>query len=189
MTEFLYKGKPYRFSKVAANFRNVKKQLPRVLGTTAANYFIDSFKRQGWRDRSLSPWAKRKDQGKKNKGRALLVRSGRLRGSIRITEAIWARTVVATSVLYALAHNEGVNRTVAVRSYIRHNYTRVKETYTTRKGTTRNRTMRKVDGEYQVKSHNRKMNLPQRQFMGDSEVLNRKFDQVVTRAVDAIFEV
>ncbi|MDO9255422.1 MAG: phage virion morphogenesis protein [Bacteroidales bacterium] len=186
--EFTYKGKPYSFKQVALNFHKVRKQIPGVLGTIAVNYFKDSFRRQGWRDRSLKYWPRRSKNFRKDNGRAILVKSGRLRNSIRIEQAVFARTVVGTSVPYADAHNSGVSRTVAVRSHQRHTYSKVKETYTTRKGTTRSRTMRKVDGSYQVKAHSRKMNLPQRQFMGDSKVMFMKFDKAVIQAVDKIFE-
>lgn len=186
--EFTYKGKPYSFRQVVVNFQRVKQQLPAVLGTIAVNYFTDSFRRQGWRDFNIVPWAKRKASAKNNRGRAILVRSARLRNSIRLQQATWARTTVATSVPYATAHNEGYTGTVQVRGHKRHIYTKHKEAYTTRKGTTRNRTARKAAGEYDVKAHSRKMSLPQRQFMGDSEVMNRKFDVAVTRAVDKIFD-
>lgn len=187
-TEFTYHGKPYSFKQVALKYHKVRMQLPGVLGTVAVNYFKDSFRRQGWRDRNLVPWAKRKDGSKRNKGRALLVQSGRLRNSIRLQTANIKQIVIATSVPYAEAHNEGVNRSVTVKAHNRHSYTKVKETYTTRKGTTRNRTMRKQGGEYAVKSHQRKMNMPQRQFMGDSEIMFRKIDQAVIRAIDKVFE-
>lgn len=163
-------------------------QLPQVMGTIAMNYFKDSFKRQGWRDRSLTPWAKRKAGSPRNKGRAILISSGRLRNSIRIQQADPRMTVIATSVPYAEAHNEEVNKTVAVKRYTRHTYTREKEQYTTRKGTTRSRTLRKQSGDIQVSAHSRKMNLPQRQFMGESEIMFRKIDQAVIRAVDKVFD-
>ena len=117
-----------------------------------------------------------------------MVQSGRLRNSIRLQTANIRQIVIATSAPYAEAHNEGVNRRVMVKAHTRHTYTKVKEQYTTRKGKTRNRTMRKQDGEYQVKSHQRKMNMPQRQFMGDSEIMFRKIDQAVIRAIDKVFE-
>jgi phage gpG-like protein len=112
--EFTYKGKPYSFRQVALNFHKVRKQLPGVLGTIAANYFKDSFRREGWRDRSLKYWPRRRKNFRKDNGRAILVKSARLRNSIRIEQAVFARTVVGTSVPYADAHNSGVNKTVAV---------------------------------------------------------------------------
>lgn len=186
---FTYKGKPYSFNQVALKFHKVRGQLPGVLGTVAMNYFKDSFRRQGWRDQYLVAWEKRKDQGRRNKGKAIMVQSGRLRNSIRIVESTWARTVIGTAVPYADANNSGFKGTVHVKAHIRHTYKKVKETYTTRKGTTRSRSMRKAGGSYQVKAHQRKMDLPQRQFMGDSEMMFRKIDQAVIRAVDKIFEV
>ena len=186
--ELTYNGKSYSFRQVALNYNRVRKQLPNVLGTVAMNYFKDSFRRGGWRDRNLTAWAPRKAKGKRDRGRAILVQSGRLRNSIRIMSATFQRTEVGTTVPYADAHNSGVNKVVSVKSYKRGSYSRVKETYQTRKGKTRNRTMLRKESETTVRAHSRKMNLPQRQFMGDSEVMFRKFDQVVIRAIDKVFE-
>ncbi len=186
---FTYKGKPYSFRQVAMNYHRVRNQLPGVLGTVAVNYFKDSFKRQGWRDRYLQPWKKRAPGTKNNRGRAILVRSGRLRNSIRILESNPRRVVVGTAVPYAEAHNEGFNGTVQVRAHVRHKSRKQATTYT-RKGKEYTKMQRKATGEtYGVKSFTRKMNLPQRQFMGDSEIMNRKLDAAVTRAVDKVFEI
>jgi phage gpG-like protein len=185
---FTYNGKPYSFNDVSLNFHKVRQQLPGVLGTVAVNYFKDSFRRQGWRDRALTHWAKRKDDKKKNKGRAILVKSGRLRNSIRVIMSTPARIEVGTSVPYAAAHNEGFQGTVNVRSHTREKYKKVKEQYTTRTGKVASKTSRMSTGNtYKVRSHTRQMNLPQRQFMGESEVLSMKIDQTVIRAIDAIF--
>lgn len=136
----------------------------------------------------MTPWAKRKNDKKKDKGRAILVKSGRLRNSIHIISATPQRIEVGTSVPYAQAHNDGFKGTVTVRSHTRSQYKKVKEQYTTRTGKISSRTSRISTGTvFQVRSHTRKINLPQRQFMGDSEVINIKFDQTITRAIDSIF--
>ena len=186
---FTYNGRPYNFNDVALKFHRVRQQLPGVLGTVAVNYFKDSFRRQGWRNRSLKAWDKRaNEKNKKNKGRSILVSSGRLRNSIHIIQATPQLIAVGTSVPYAAAHNEGFIGTVTVRAHTRSQTRKVREDYTTRKGNVRSRTFRQDTGKsFQVRAHTRQMNLPQRQFMGDSEVLNLKIDQTFTRAIDAIF--
>lgn len=40
-----------------------------------------------------------------------------------------------------------------------------------------------------MRSHTRHMQLPQRQFMGDSLMLDRKLDRIVERAVEEIFDI
>lgn len=187
-TPFTYNGKPYSFRQVALNYHKVRMRMPGVLATVAMNYFKDSFRRRGWRDRTLDPWARRKSNGKRDRGRAILVQSGRLRNSIRIQQADIRKIVIATSTPWAEAHNEGVNKTVTVKRHTRGTYTREKEQYTTRKGTTRTRTLSRKSGEYEVRSHSRKMRLPKRQFMGDSEIMFRKLDRATIKAVDKVFE-
>lgn len=185
---FTYNGKPYSFSDITMNYHRVRNQLPGVIGTVAVNFFKDSFRRQGFRDRQLKRWEKRKNDKKQDKGRAILIKSGRYRNSIHIISATPQRIEVGTSVPYAEAHNEGFKGTVTVRAHTRSKYKKVKEQYTTRTGKIRSRTTRQSTGNtYQVRSHTRKMNLPQRQAIGDSEVMNLKFDQTFTRAIDAIF--
>lgn len=186
---FTHNGKPYSFNDVSMNFHRVRMQLPGVLGTVAVNFFKDSFRRQGWRDRSFTPWAKRSaDSNKKKKGRAILIRSGRLRNSIHIISATPQMIAVGTSVPYAQAHNEGYKSSVTVRAHSRSKYKKVKEEYTTRTGKVANRTTRQNTGTtFQVRSHTRKMNLPQRQFMGDSEVMSMKIDKTIMLAIDQIF--
>jgi len=188
---FTYNGKPYDFNDVALRYHKVRLALPSVIGTIAVNYFKDSFRRQGWRDKSLQPWPKRKPGAKNNKGRAILVRSGRLRNSIRIISATPARIVVGTDVPYAYAHNEGVHGTVQVKAFNRKRYSKstVHSTgvfsISSRQGV--KSTVTNVTGVYPVRSHTRKMNLPQRQFLGDSYVMDLKMDKEITNRIMTIF--
>ena len=46
-----------------------------------------------------------------------------------------------------------------------------------------------VDETVTVRSHTRHMQLPQRQFMGDSQMLDQKLDRIVERAVEEIFDI
>ncbi|MBQ4278345.1 MAG: hypothetical protein IJC16_00130 [Rikenellaceae bacterium] len=181
-----YKGRPVDFSRAAARFVTVRRQLPRIWGTVAVNYFKDSFRRQGWRDRTLKKWPDRK---KGVKGRAILIGRGHLRNSIRIETATFRRTVVGSNLPYAAAHNEGVQATVTVRAHTRRIYGRRKEEYVTRAGHNRTRSVRYEAGSYEVRQHTRRMNLPQRRFAGNSEVMNRKLDAVTARALDVIFDI
>ena len=188
---FTYNGKPYEFGDVALKYHKVRMALPPVIGTIAVNHFKDSFRRQGWRDRTLEAWAKRKPGTKNNKGRAILVRSGRLRNSIRIISADPNRIVIGTDVPYARAHNEGVHDQVNVKAFKRRRFGKSKVQSTgvfsikSRQGVSS--TVTNVTGEYPVRSHTRKMNLPQRQFMGDSYVMDLKIDREITNRIMTIF--
>lgn len=131
-----------------------------VAGTTALNFFKRSFALSGWADKGLERWPSRKAGAPRGRGRAILVDTGRLRRSIRITARGNDFVVVGTSVPYARGHNDGatISKTINVGGHSR----KVK------KGTTF------------VKAHSRKMNLkfPRRRFIGNSAALNK----AITRA-------
>lgn len=182
-------GYTYSWRDLRRRIDRLRSQLPQAMADAARNFFVDSFKRQGWYEgRVLKKWKPRK----KNTGRkrAILVKSGRLRRSIRIRSATFRRITIAAEAPYAAAHNFGVDETVTVRAHTRHTYTTMREKYASRTGKERARTKRVETGKsYTVRSHTRHMQLPQRQFMGSSQMLDRKLDRIVERAVDEIFNI
>ena len=75
-----------------------------VIGTAAVNDAKENFRRQGF---AGVPWAPRKTDGKKDKGRAILVKTGHLRNSIRIVSIGSASVTIGTDIPYARIHTEG----------------------------------------------------------------------------------
>ena len=125
-------------------------------GVIAVNFSKERFVKKDWLDgTSRQSWDKRK---KADRG-SLMVRSGRLKRSIRKMSEGDYFVYVGTDVPYAQIHNEGgeINKTVTVRTHSR-----------TRKGRTET-----------VKSHRRKMNIkmPKRQFLGDSNALAKRLER------------
>jgi len=160
---------------------NLRKRLPDVVGATAVEFYKGSFRRQGYIDNTMEKWKGRKKQ-KKDRGskRAILVQSGALRRSIRVTHKDQNQVRVGTDVPYARAHNDGatINKTVEVTAHKRRKKTKFTSSFSdveTRKE--RKRTTKKHTGEtVEVKSHSRKMNtkIPRRQFMGASKFLDKR---------------
>lgn len=185
---FTVNGKPFKFKIIAENYQAVVRKVPGVLAVVGVNFFKDSFRRQGWLDKRTEAWKKRSPNAKRNKGRAILISSGRLRNAIRIAEKSGLRVVIANSTPYAAAHNEGFNGSVTVKSHTRAKYKRVSERYKTKAGNERTRTRKEQSGSYNVRSHTRKMNLPQRRFMGDSEILTKKIVKTIDLAIMQIFK-
>ncbi len=127
-------------------------------GVVAVNFSKERFVRKDWLDgNSRQTWEKRK---RKDKG-SLMVRSGRLKRSIRKMSEGDYFVYIGTDVPYAKAHNEGgeITKTVNVRSHSR-----------ARKGRT---------DKFKVKSYQRKINLtlPKRQFIGDSAALAKRIER------------
>lgn len=181
-------GYDYDWSEVRKRLSAIKESFPRAMAVVAQNFFVDSFRRQGWYEaRSLKRWKARKKPDKSYKRRAILIKSGRLRRSIRIREATFGNITIAAEAPYAAAHNNGINGPQLVRAHTRHTRVTITEKSTTKTGKVRN-TTRKVEGRaYQVRAHTRNMQLPQRQFMGSTELLSAKLHKVVDRAIETVF--
>ena len=166
-----YTGKPTK--SILQQYTDLRNQAPRMVGTMAVNFFKDRFERGGWQDASFKKWDARKNNKTKGKTkkRAILVQTGRLRRSIRITHVLNNSVHVGTDVPYAQLHNEGgsINTTASVRAH-------------TRKG--------KKGKSHAVKAHTRKVliNITQRQFMGNSDFLNRRIQMNLIHKLKQIFQ-
>lgn len=147
-------------------FANVITRLPVIAGNEVVNFALDNFKKQGFQGDTFEPWKKRKfptKWGIKTKGgRALLVQSGRLRRSIRITQLSNAMVTVGSDVPYAKVHNEGlrIGQIQSVKSFTRKN------------------------GQ-EVKSHTRRINqnISPRPYLKESQYLTAKLKRVLTAEI------
>lgn len=78
-----------QFNAVMDRLKKTVETLPQIIANEAVNFMLDNFQKQGFQgDEVLLPWAKRKNPNAWGKpddtGRALLIKSGRGRRSIRI---------------------------------------------------------------------------------------------------------
>lgn len=80
-----------------------------IMGTEAKNHFVRSFRNQGFTDQSLQRWQARKrvDRGVRG-NRAILVKSGDLRRSIRIVSKTLTSVTIGSDLPYAKVHNDGL---------------------------------------------------------------------------------
>jgi len=128
------------------------------VGNTAKVFFVDSFRKQGFDDKTVQKWKPRKRttyttrSGKvvNDTTRAILVKTGDLRRSIIRNPANRAALTVkiSTDLVYAKIHNDGL--------------------------------MGKAWGKHPFK-------MPKRQFMGDSYNLNEKVKAVIVKRLDKVF--
>lgn len=153
------KQNKFNFKKVEAKVRKTLENTLVEAGNTAKNFFVESFRKQGWDDRSVIKWQPRKrttyrtQKGniKSDVGRAILVKTGDLRRSIiRHNANRSALTIRITSDLpYSRIHNEGL--------------------------------IGKAWGKHSFK-------MPKRQFMGKSYNLNEKVKEVMIKRLNKVFE-
>lgn len=143
--------------------------LPPVIATEGQRHFEESFDKQGFTDKGLKKWRRRRFGGKrtrrdggqtkayseflrKDKGRAILVshqgdkKGTHLKDSIRVSKT-QKQVTFSTDKEYAQVHNEGG---------------------------------RAGRGEG--------FDMPQRQFMGPSEELNKRIDEKIIKEMDEFFK-
>jgi phage gpG-like protein len=104
----------FRFDQKIKEIQKLKRTLPAQVGNIAKNHFLKSFRDEGFTDVGLDPWKARKTRDKSdrrnpNKKRALLVKTGQLKRSIRVGRATWNRIEVGSyGTAYASRHNKGL---------------------------------------------------------------------------------
>ena len=161
------------FNAAAKQFTFLMVNLPLMIGKEAENFFKDSFKNQAWEG---VQWEERKRKDKNPKRRALLVKTGRLRRSIRIREVSFGKVVVGTDVPYAQIHNEGgiITGTQNVSAHKVRSHER------------RGSRVR----EHQRVAYVRTVNIaiPKRQFMGESALLNQKVEKLIETSVNDVIK-
>lgn len=149
----------FDFSKIERKARTALERSLILIGNTAKNHFIQSFRNQGFDDKSVQKWQPRKRNTYKTKGgrivddstRAILVKSGDLRRSIKLDTVNKAnlKIVISSDLPYAKIHNEGLQG--------------------------------KAWGKHSFK-------MPKRQFMGDSYNMNEKIKKVIINNLDKTFK-
>jgi len=169
----------FNISDQEKHFRQVLLYAPGMLGNMAVNFFLDRFRYQNWLGSTTEAWRQRRTNSPRNRGRSILVQSGRLRRSIRITRISGLTVTIGSDVPYAKAHNEGFRGTVSVKAHSRNKYgkERVKSGKFTKSGKERMKTIQTITATGQVKAHTRKVNILRRQFMGNSPVLEQQMNR------------
>ena len=171
------------------------------VGNTAKVFFVQSFRKQGWDDKSVEKWKPRKKKTYKTKSgktvddttRATLVKTGDLRRSIIRDPANRAALSIKihTDLPYAKIHNDGgtINREgFKGLMYYREVATNL-ATRKTQKRFARTTGMksRRATHAMEINVGAYTINMPKRQFMGDSYNLNEQVKKVIVKRLDKIF--
>ena len=182
------------------------------VGNTARVFFVESFRKQGWDDKSVQKWKKRQASerkgrgkyakgadGKRDKnsvrsvkaGRAILVKTEDLRKSIIRNPANRAALSIkiSTNLPYAKVHNDGETINVSGRKGSGTIARSIRGSAGFKDGKfTKGRAKRVTfqGKEYTTGAYSIKM--PKRQFMGDSYNLNEKVKAVIVKRLDNVFK-
>jgi phage gpG-like protein len=94
------------FDQIARNIKQTLSKLPKEIGDLAVNHFLDGFQREGLE--SEPKWTPRKGSfGDRTTRRNLLVKTGKLRRSIRIIRLTPTSVSIGSDMPYAQIQNEG----------------------------------------------------------------------------------
>jgi hypothetical protein len=164
--------------------------IPKLIANEMLNFALDNFRRQGYLGDTFEPWKKRKPVARKESTRALLIKTGRGRRSLRVIEANEERVGIGSDLIYMKAHNEGVNQVVHVNEYTRevHRVATVGTgIYSVKSKKERMKKEKFLYGHAKVKAHNRRMKLPKRQFIGKSQYLMARLKRVYAAEIIKAF--
>lgn len=192
------KANKFNFGKVEKQVRTSLERSLVLMGKTAKTFFVDNFRKQGFDDKSVKRWERRKGEvggfgvSKKSAGsRAVLVKSGDLKKSIRV-ESINKFNLsvkIGTDLPYAKIHNDGGvvyrrahKRTATIKSFTRGSGSFVNGVW--KKG-------KKQKIELQGARHNvaaSSFKMPKREYIGDSYNLNEKVKKVIITDLNKVFK-
>jgi phage gpG-like protein len=172
---------------ISQRYRAMRKLLIPKVAALMLKFTDDRFREQGWKDTTLQPWQKRKNNV--DPGRAILIKSGVLRRGNRIVSTTDHSVTMGNDVPYAKANNDGFHGSVTVKAHTRKAFAKSKEVRgVTKKGKPRMQTVLKPIGDIQVRSFTRNMNIPQRRFMGESQALRKNIRDLITDEVKSCFK-
>lgn len=152
----------HKFNRIVSEYIKFRDDLPKVLGQEAVNFAKDNFRKQGFQDAGIDKWKPRSAGSPRNKGRAILVDTGRLKRSVAVLRITRSEAWIGSDTTYARIHNEGG---------------RIQATQNVRAHTRTNRT----GASSRVRAHTRKIDItmPRRRFIGSSIELRRRFQKTV----------
>lgn len=163
---------------------DVKSDVPnliKIMSIEAQNFFIRNFIKQGFDDNGVTPWKQRK-RTKNGTGRAILVKRGALRRSIRISRPSSYYAYIVSNLPYAVIHNEGGTIQKGfdrkILSFNRDGKFQKTRTRKQRAGITH---------QQQVTINEHDIRMPKRQYIGDSSRMNKIIGRKLAKRIDLIF--
>jgi phage gpG-like protein len=184
----------FNFGGIDGKANRAMKETIVIIANEAKNHYIRSFRRGGFTDETLVKWQARKSK-KDNNGRAILVKTGDLKRSIIDRVNLSALKVVFSSDLpYAAIHNYGgvihkkeSSKTIGLREHsmniktMAYSYRFASSKKGTKKIHRATSTMNVTVGAHDIK-------MPQRQFIGKSEQVDKMAIKTIEKKIDSLFK-
>ncbi len=173
----------FDINRIAKEFGNYHRSLPTKVGAWAVEFYKESFRRQGYINKNFERWNARKRGDKKRSGRAILTDTGTLRRSIRVVYKGRDYVVIGSNMPYAKIHNEGGTIHMPTRKR-KIRFERSKGRFRFAKKASKN-----VIAEAMTASKAYTVDMPKRQFMGESQFLERRIEMRITHDLERMFGV
>lgn len=169
--------------RICNNIEGAVHLIPNKAAVIAVNFSKERFVKKNWLDNREHPWRKTK----KRKG-STLIKSGRLKRSIRKVRVGADYAIVGTDVPYARINNDGgtIESTERVRTHERRTHKR--KAYTTRTG---KRIKAGRVRTHTVRAHTRKFKRTfiQRRFIGESQYLTNQLTNMIQAEMQKAIQV
>lgn len=152
--------------------RRLQKKIPRYVAAAAEKMKDANFSAQGFVENGTARprWKKRKRENHLTRGRRILYGTGNLQNNVK-AKALADRVSVGvdlSKVPYAKIHNEGGQFVQYVKVHTRKHY--------------------KTGRRYQVRRFSRKINMPQRKYLGHSSDIFKSTEKDIRYEFDRIFK-
>ena len=172
----------FKFGKNLKNFQKEKDKIAVTIGRTAVTHFRRGF-RTGGGQTNFGRWKPRQQWiPGKGQGRNILVKTGHLRDSISIIRANFKSIIVGTKgIPYAKIHNDGGKIKQIVTAKQRAFF------FATAKGLGKKGAIAKDMFTAAALSEELNIEIPKREFIGDSRKLNRKIVLVIKKRMKKVF--
>lgn len=181
----------FEFDKVIAKLNAVKSTVPDKLANATLNYFLRSWKVQGWDGEAWKvPLRRFKKGGSSRNQSATLVQSGKLRRAVAnsLVSANFDKIVFRVSgIPYSQIHNDGgviqKSSRTGIMSFAR------SESGGLKLAKTKTKKQRKEvvsQHKHEIGSHEIKM--PKRRFIGDTKELRNKQINILKKEIDRIWQ-
>jgi phage gpG-like protein len=169
----------YKLALKLKNYKVEKPKLIKALGITTRDHFRLNFKKQGFDDAGVTAWKKRSFEFS-GKSRSVLTNRGKLRDSINY-QVRASSTIISNSQDYARIHNEGGSMpvTAKMRSFFWAMFYQAQ-------GSAKKPNPDALIWRNMAMKKGNTITIPQRQFMGHSQNLNKKLDRQVKQTLKKI---
>jgi phage gpG-like protein len=103
----------FEFENIVAKLDKAKVDLPKLVASDIRNYFVNSFRQQGFDGQKWQEVKRREKENQTAKDKKpILVQTGRLRRSVNesIRKTTWEEIVLGIDTPYAIYHNQGTDK-------------------------------------------------------------------------------